>query len=124
MLSPLPAQAQQLCTCATKLHAAKGSAHLREGEHWQNFWWVGQGAFRLYYLALDGQASNKIYLGGAMFWPMTPDLATQPVTFWVEAMEGSEVLPPGKTGGRFEPVEVQGVTKVVPPPASRRRRGT
>ncbi len=92
LLGPLPPQARQLCAAATHLRQDKAGALLREGERWQSLWWVARGALRLYYLTRDGQASNKnFYLDGAMFWPITPHLATEPVAFWVEAMEGSEV---------------------------------
>lgn len=65
---------------------------LRDGERWEHLWWVVKGAFRLYYLDREGQASNKnFYLDGAMIWPITPDLADHPVGFWVEALEPSEV---------------------------------
>src|SRR5690606_31832192 len=65
---------------------------LRDGDRWEHLWWVVGGAFRLYYLDREGRASNKnFYLDGAMIWPITPALANQPVGFWVEALEASEV---------------------------------
>lgn len=92
LLGPLPTPAASLCAAARCLRPQKGEVLLREGERWQQLWWVAHGAFRLYYLDLDGQASNKnFFLDGAMFWPITPDLSAKPVAFWIEAMEAGEV---------------------------------
>lgn len=92
LLGPLPDAADRACAHATCMRLGRGEAILREGEHWQSLWWVAHGALRLYYLDREGRASNKnFYLDGAMCWPITPDLATRPVAFWVEAMEATEV---------------------------------
>ncbi|HEX5739419.1 MAG TPA: Crp/Fnr family transcriptional regulator [Hydrogenophaga sp.] len=92
LLGPLPEAARTAAESAHRLTPMAGDALLRDGERWQHLWWVVSGAFRLYYLDREGQAANKnFYLEGAMFWPITPDLADQPVGFWVEALEASEV---------------------------------
>jgi CRP-like cAMP-binding protein len=92
LLGALPPAAQAAADRAQRLTPQAGEALLREGERWQHLWWVSRGAFRLYYLDREGQASNKnFYLDGAMIWPITPDLAGQPVGFWVESLEAGEV---------------------------------
>ncbi len=92
LLGPLPDAAREVCVQAPCLSLAEGEALLRAGEHWQNLWWVEQGCFRLYYLDREGRAANKnFYLDGAMLWPITPALATQPADFWVEALSASRV---------------------------------
>ena len=89
-LGPLPPAATALCAAARPLELAKGEALLREGERWQQLWWLERGALRLYYLDRDGQAANKnFYLDGAMVWPITPLLREAPVHFWIEALEPS-----------------------------------
>lgn len=92
LLGPLPENARTLTESARRLTPLAGDTLLRDGDRWKHLWWVASGAFRLYYLDREGQASNKnFYLDGAMFWPITPDLANHPVGFWVEALEASEV---------------------------------
>ena len=92
VLGTLPPQALQLVEGAPRHALQAGSTLLRDGDRWQHLWWVGKGALRLYYLNRNGQASNKnFFLDGAMFWPITPDLAQHPVGFWVEALEPTEV---------------------------------
>jgi CRP-like cAMP-binding protein len=92
LVGPLPANARTLTESARCLTLLAGDNLLRDGDRWQHLWWVARGVFRLYYLDREGQASNKnFYLDGAMFWPITPDLAEQPVGFWVEALEACEV---------------------------------
>jgi CRP-like cAMP-binding protein len=92
LLGPLPENARTLVESARRLSPQAGDCLLRDGERWQHLWWVARGAFRLYYLDREGQAANKnFYLDGAMIWPITPDLADEPVGFWVEALEASEV---------------------------------
>ena len=92
LLGTLPSAAQAAADRAQRLTPRAGDTLLREGERWLHLWWVVGGAFRLYYLDREGQASNKnFYLDGAMIWPITPDLAGQPVGFWVEALEAGEV---------------------------------
>lgn len=92
LLGPVPAQALPLLTAARPQAMGSGQALLREGGCWNNLWWVSSGAFRLYYLDRQGNASNKnFYLDGALFWPITPLLTHEPVAFWVEALEAGEV---------------------------------
>ncbi len=87
LLGGLPPAAQAAADRAQRLTPRAGDTLLREGERWLHLWWVVGGAFRLYYLDREGQASNKnFYLGGAMVWPITPTLREQPVQFWVEAL--------------------------------------
>jgi CRP-like cAMP-binding protein len=92
LLGVLPAQASALCAAARCVRLQKGEVLLREGQRWRDLWWVAQGAFRLYFLDRDGQASNKnFFLDGAMLWPITPDLSDGAVAFWVEALEAGTV---------------------------------
>ena len=92
LLGPLPAAADRLVCQARPRQVPAGTALLGAGQHWRSLWWVSQGAFRMYYLDREGQASNKnFYLDGALIWPITPQLAQAPVGFWVEALEPSEV---------------------------------
>lgn len=87
-LGPLPLVANELCRQARPINLAKGEPLLREGNLWQNLWWLEHGALRLYYLDREGQEANKnFYLDDAMIWPITPVLRDQPVHFWVEALE-------------------------------------
>jgi CRP-like cAMP-binding protein len=92
MLGPLPDQAVELCVSARPTDLAKGKALLREGERWQQLWWLERGALRLYYLDREGRGTNKnFYLDGATIWPITPALRSQPVHFWVETLELSRI---------------------------------
>ena len=92
LLGTLPDGVRTAAEHARRLTTQPGDSLLREGDHWDHLWWVVSGAFRLYYLDREGQASNKnFYLDGAMIWPITPDLAGRPVSFWVEALEPGEV---------------------------------
>ena len=92
LLGSLPDGVRTAAEHARRLKTQPGDSLLREGDHWDHLWWVVSGAFRLYYLDREGQASNKnFYLDGAMIWPITPDLAGRPVSFWVEALEPGEV---------------------------------
>lgn len=92
VVGPLTPRAQALAHAARPLPLRKGQTLLSAGERWQHLWWVETGALRLYYLDRHGQAANKnFYLGGAMLWPITPDLAGEPVGFWVEALGDSRV---------------------------------
>lgn len=91
-LGPLPEAPARLVATARPKPVAAGAALLAQGQHWDTLWWVGSGAFRMYYLDRQGQASNKnFYLEGALIWPITPQLAQAPVGFWIEALEPSEV---------------------------------
>jgi CRP-like cAMP-binding protein len=92
LLGELAPPARHAAAQAQRLTLQPGESLLREGDRWQHLWWVTRGALRLYYLDRNGQASNKnFFLEGAMFWPITPDLADHPVGFWVEALEPTEV---------------------------------
>jgi CRP-like cAMP-binding protein len=92
LLGPMPDAARKVCMQAPCLSLAAGEALLRAGDRWQNLWWVEQGCFRLYYLDREGRAANKnFYLDGAVLWPITPALATQPADFWVEALSASRI---------------------------------
>ncbi len=65
---------------------------MRAGDLWENLWWIERGVLRLFYLDRDGHSANKnFYLDGALFWPVTPALASEPIGFWVEAVEDSLV---------------------------------
>lgn len=90
LLGPLPPAAAAACASAQPHHLSSGAPLLHVGETWRHLWWVERGAFRLYYLERDGHAANKnFYLDGAMFWPITPALASTPSSFCIEALEPS-----------------------------------
>ena len=91
-LGALTAEALAVGLAAEQHALAKGEALLRAGDCWQHLWWVERGCLRLYYLDRDGQASNKnFHTDGALLWPITPALRSQPVHFWVEATEPTTV---------------------------------
>lgn len=79
LIGPLPAPVRAVAEAARHVHLSPGDNLLREGGRWQHLWWMPRGNCRLY------------YLDDALIWPITPDLAEQPVGFSVEALEPSEV---------------------------------
>lgn len=73
--------------CATSKMLAKGALLLPAGAMWEELFWIESGACRLYYTTVDGLESNKnFYMQGAMFWPVTQRLQSEPVRFNIEAL--------------------------------------
>jgi CRP-like cAMP-binding protein len=71
---------------------AKGESLLAAGQAWRDLWLVERGALRLYYLDQDGAESNKnFFLEGQLLWPITPTLRERPVSFFVAALEPTEI---------------------------------
>ncbi len=92
ILGSLPPTLNELSSEAQRTVVGKNEIMLSEGERWEHLWGVERGCLRLYYLDRQGRSSNKnFYLEGALFWPITPALADEPVGFWVEAIEESLV---------------------------------
>lgn len=83
-----PALLQRLRGLVQTSQLPRRGAWLSAGQRWQQMVWVQQGALRLYYLDRDGHESVKnFFLDGGWCWPITPTLAEQPVSFFIEALE-------------------------------------
>ena len=83
-----PALLQRLQGLVQTSQLPRRGAWLSAGQRWQQMVWVQQGALRLYYLDRDGHESVKnFFLDGGWCWPITPTLAEQPVSFFIEALE-------------------------------------
>lgn len=86
-LGPLPLQALAAVSLSQEIRVHKGDALLRAGALWSTLMWVQSGVLRMYYLDRHGHAANKnFYLEGALLWPLTPALSSQPADFWIEAI--------------------------------------
>jgi CRP-like cAMP-binding protein len=71
---------------------ARGEGLLAAGEAWRDLWLVERGGLRLYYLDHDGAESNKnFFLEGQLLWPITPTLRDRPVSFFVAALETTDI---------------------------------
>lgn len=83
---------QPLMLRAASKMLAKGALLLPAGARWGELFWIESGACRLYYATESGQESNKnFYVQGAMFWPVTHRLQTEPVQFNIEALAPTRV---------------------------------
>jgi|GEM_PF-804466 len=83
---------QPLMQCATPKMLAKGALLLPAGASWEDLFWIESGACRLYYATDGGLESNKnFYVQGAMFWPVTRRLQSEPVRFNIEALAPTRV---------------------------------
>ncbi len=88
----VPSALQALAAQARCRGLRRGEALLREGEAWQQAFWVQAGALRLYYVDAQGAESNKnFHLEDAFIWPLTRWLRAEPVAFHVEALEPGAV---------------------------------
>lgn len=82
----------RLVQASRRTQLAKAQTLLAAGDRWRHLWLAESGALRLYYLDLNGTESNKnFFLEGQPLWPITDWLRTEPVTFFVAAMEPSIV---------------------------------
>lgn len=89
LLAAVPAQGlQELASRGRCLLLRPGDQVLRAGDRWTDFLLLEQGLLRLFYLDREGRESSKnFFLPGQPLWPITSQLRTQPVSFFIEALE-------------------------------------